>query len=126
MIERIPQVRSDTPTLVALGCNDKISSMRCGPGTTVEVFVDAQYKGASERFSGDVPSMGKLNDKVRKAPPHSRARSNLKFIDFLHPLRLMRHKCTVLAASRRYDKRNPSMISHLFVREAKVRSCGGS
>lgn len=69
VIEQIPQIRADTPSLGSIGCGDKISSLRCGPGTNVELFVDAQYKGASQRFNGDVPSLGKFNDKVRRTPP---------------------------------------------------------
>lgn len=55
----------DTAHLRSVGCNDKVSSVRCGPGVQCEIYVDAEYQGKSKVFSGDVPFVGSdFNDKA--------------------------------------------------------------
>lgn len=58
------KVKADVPALSAMGINDKISSLRAGPGVTVELFVDSQYRGSSQRYTGSVGTFGSFNDKV--------------------------------------------------------------
>jgi hypothetical protein len=58
----------DTAHLKSVGCNDKVSSVRCGPGVTCEIFSDAEYRGKSKVFSGDVSTVGSdFNDEVPSA-----------------------------------------------------------
>lgn len=59
----VTKVRSDVTNFKSLNVNDKISSLKCGPGVNVELYVDSNFKGESQRYSGDVKSFGKFNDK---------------------------------------------------------------
>lgn len=70
----------DVDSLRAFGLNDRISSLRPGrfdggdgggPGggwgnTSITVFVDALYRGASQTFTGEIPNLGNsgLNDRI--------------------------------------------------------------
>lgn len=60
----VHKITTDMPKLSAIGLNDKASSLKCGPDTTVELFADSEYKGKSQVFTGDVPTFGAMNDKV--------------------------------------------------------------
>lgn len=51
------------PDFADLGCNDKVSSVRVGPGTTVILFNDKKYGGGSLELNVDASSLGKFNDK---------------------------------------------------------------
>ncbi len=54
----------DTPDLTDFGCNDKASSIRVGPGTTVTLFDNSKYGGGSIVFNTDAGDLGKLNDRA--------------------------------------------------------------
>lgn len=74
---------------VASGCNDTVSSVKCGPGTMAEVrgcallseatraltslqvFQDAEYKGKFTSYRGNVAQLGEFSDKVRAFASHS-------------------------------------------------------
>lgn len=61
---KVWKITADTAHLRSIGCNDKVSSVRCGLGVTAEVFQDAEYRGNSKVVSGDVPSLPGFNDKA--------------------------------------------------------------
>lgn len=45
--------------------NDQISSIQCRPGCEVQVFADANYSGATERYTGSVGFVGPFwNDRI--------------------------------------------------------------
>lgn len=45
--------------------NDQISSIQCRPGCAVQVFADADYGGARERYTGNVRFVGPVwNDRI--------------------------------------------------------------
>ena len=51
------------PLFDDLGCNNKVSSLRVGPGTTVILFANSKYGGDSIEFNQDASSLGsKWND----------------------------------------------------------------
>lgn len=60
----------DTPHLRAIGCNDKVTSVRCGPGTTCDVFSDAEYQGCVSVVCGaDSRRPQQVEDVQRRREP---------------------------------------------------------
>lgn len=55
--------KESQPNFEDLGCNDKVSSLRVGPGTTVILFNDKKYGGSSIEINADASTLGKFNDK---------------------------------------------------------------
>eukprot|EP01085_Mycamoeba_gemmipara_P000719 Mycagemm_TRINITY_DN10368_c5_g6::TRINITY_DN10368_c5_g6_i1::g.719::m.719 type:complete len:186 gc:universal TRINITY_DN10368_c5_g6_i1:117-674(+) len=67
--------KESQPNFEDLGCNDKISSVRVGPGTTVMLFNDKKYGGGSLELNADASTLHRFNDKsssmkIMKEAPH--------------------------------------------------------
>jgi len=45
------------------GFNDKVSSLRLGPGTSVILFADKHHKGKAREYNVDTPVLGDFEDK---------------------------------------------------------------
>lgn len=45
-----------------VGCNNKASSIRVGPGTTAILYKDSKFKGDILDFNTDSSNLGKFND----------------------------------------------------------------
>jgi hypothetical protein len=58
------RITADTPSLRQMGCNDTISSIKCGVNTMVEVFVDSEYRGKTTSYRGNTAQLGDFNDEV--------------------------------------------------------------
>lgn len=53
------------PNFEDLGCDEKVSSLRVGPGVTVILFDKKNYGGSSIEYNADAPTLGRFNDKSR-------------------------------------------------------------
>lgn len=62
---QIWRVNTDVAHFKHLGCNDVISSLKVGVNTVAECYVDAEYKGKSASYRGNVPQLGQFNDEAR-------------------------------------------------------------
>lgn len=63
------RVDSDLNDLHSLGMGDKVSSLFCDPGVSVQVFMDRHYLGTSMVLTGSIPSLhqpvyGSLGDNI--------------------------------------------------------------
>lgn len=71
------------PNFEDLGCDEKVSSLRVGPGVTVILFDKKSYGGSSREFNQDASTLNQFNDKSRSMKVLKESVNHFFFITWL-------------------------------------------